>query len=146
MGREIRRVPKNWKHLREVNNHTGEVGYKPMYQGDFGETYKDWNTELPTWYKEYKKWEAGEFKHDKYSKDCKTYEDYAGPPPSPPSPYDYMPKGEWYQLFETVSEGDKLKIKYLDIIDTEDNGKRLIQPTKLTPQKNEKIIGNGKEK
>lgn len=37
-----------------------------------------------------------------------TYTDVAGEPPLAPNPDEYMPKGEWYQLFETISEGSPI--------------------------------------
>lgn len=33
------------------------------------------------------------------------FTDFNGEPPLIPNPDDYMPEGEWYQVFETVSEG-----------------------------------------
>jgi hypothetical protein len=52
---------------------------------------------------------------DIYEKDLRNieagyvlYADYCGEPPALPNPDDYMPTGEWYQLFQTVSEGTPL--------------------------------------
>lgn len=44
----------------------------------------------------------------KWSSGLVYWEDYADPPPSYPNPDHYMPEGDWYQLFETVSEGTPL--------------------------------------
>lgn len=45
---------------------------------------------------------------EKYKTGFCSYEDIVGNIPTYPSPEDYMPTGEWYQLFETVSEGTPL--------------------------------------
>lgn len=44
----------------------------------------------------------------KYITGICTWEDVAGKIPSMPDPDDYMPDGDWYQLYETVSEGTPL--------------------------------------
>lgn len=112
MGREIRRVPENWEHPKRKDEYTGKEGFRPMFQQDFREAYSEFEKDLKEWYREQKAFEKGkEFKlKDKtYSKvNGNTYEDWAGEPPVPPSPYDYMPIGKWYQLFENVSEGTPL--------------------------------------
>ena len=112
MGREIRHVPKNWEHPKRINKWDNKEGFRPMYDHDFKESYLDFEKELKEWYQEQEAFENGkEFKcKDKiYSKvNGNTYEDWSGEPPSPPNPYDYMPSGEWYQLFENVSEGTPL--------------------------------------
>ena len=104
MGREIRRVPINWEHPRKENG-----SYKPLREGNFKTQYSDWEQELKNWYAGHKNFESGKVFSDglrEYSKvKGNTYEDWAGPPPSPPSPYDFLPQGTWYQLFENVSEG-----------------------------------------
>lgn len=41
----------------------------------------------------------------KYQTGSCSYSDLVGEAPRYPDPEDYMPVGEWYQLFETVSEG-----------------------------------------
>ncbi len=103
MGREIRRVPANWEHPQRNDS------YRPLYQNDFDRSYKDWEKELAEWYEEYRAFEKGKvfsYKDKSYSKEAgDTYEDWAGEPPTAPSPYNYMPKGEWWQAFENVSKG-----------------------------------------
>lgn len=114
MGREIRHVSKNWEHPKRINKYNSEEGFRPMYDHDFKESYIDFEKDLKEWYQEYEAFEKGkifELKHknEVYSKaNGNTYEDWAGEPPSPPNPYNYMPTGEWYQLFENVSEGTPL--------------------------------------
>ncbi len=87
MGREIRKVPANWKHPR------GDDGkYIPLYRnsGNFSESDAEWNEGWEKWqaglcenYGEGPKWGPidDEYKSLRYS-------DYAG---SRPSPDDYMP-------------------------------------------------------
>lgn len=112
MGREIRRVPANWEHPRkkcqhspwaggcaEAKNHNGEC-YQPLNDEDF-------DTALTEWLDGYKLWKKGEHPDQKagsYSEDDKYWE-YAG---APPDPEYYRPKwdtADWYQIYETVSEG-----------------------------------------
>jgi hypothetical protein len=76
--------------------------------GSFDERYREWEKELKDWYKEYYEFEGGKKFGEVRKSDGGTYEDWAGDPPSPPNPYDYMPNGAWYQLFENVSEGTPL--------------------------------------
>ena len=112
MGREIRHVPKNWEHPKRINKYDDREGFRPLYQGNFEESYSDFEKELKEWYQEYEAFEKGKTfsSRDKiYSKENgNTYEDWEGEPPNPPNPYDYMPCGKWYQLFENVSEGTPL--------------------------------------
>jgi len=113
VGREIRKVPKKWKHPKEVDKYNGKEGYRPMVDYDFNKSYKEWEKELEDWFKEYDAFEnkGKEFKYKErvYSKkNGDTYEDWAHEPPSPPNPYDFIPEGKWFQLFENVSEGTPL--------------------------------------
>jgi hypothetical protein len=112
MGREIRHVPQNWKHPKTIDKYNGKERFRGMFQRDFKEAYADFEKELKEWYKEREAFENGKvFSYgDKFysKKNGNTYEDWAGEPPTPPNPYDYMPYGKWYQLFETVSEGTPL--------------------------------------
>jgi len=112
MGREIRRVPKNWEHPKRISKYNGEEQFRPMMDWDFEESYADFEKDLKEWYIEQKEFENGkvfEGRDKIYSKaNGNTYEDWAGEPPSPPNPYDYMPEGAWFQLFENVSEGTPL--------------------------------------
>ena len=95
MGREVRRVPKDWEHPKNA-----EGMYIPLSDG-----YKDW---VAGWDKEAADWEAGIFP-DYVSEESKSlsYEEYEGPRPDPE---DYMP--EWdesekthYMMYEDTSEG-----------------------------------------
>ncbi len=105
MGRELRRVPPNWKHPKK-NNRTWktEMVYQPM----FDEPYIDNITE---WIKNHQLWLRGEHP-DQKDKDWDTskYKFYAEYDGGPPDINYYRPDWEkeemtWYQVYETVSEG-----------------------------------------
>jgi hypothetical protein len=96
MGREIRRVPANWEHPKENGK------YKPLYDEDF-------ETAAREWYNNCVAWENGTHKklqeHPKYKNDRPYYWMWAG---NPPDREYYRPKfdnADWYQVYETVSEG-----------------------------------------
>lgn len=83
MGREIRRVPPNWEHPKK---HNGD--YWPLYDKDFKTTLEDWMKI------EYEPW--------------KSHGDINAYIEEPPDPNYFRPKflnSDWYQLYETVSEG-----------------------------------------
>ena len=81
MGREIRRVPANWQHPQENGK------YHPLIDRDFDSALQEWLAEYEAWKKD------------------------PGDEPfteTPPDPEYYRPKfesAEWYQVYETVSEG-----------------------------------------
>jgi hypothetical protein len=101
MGREVRRVPKNWQHPKQKDGR-----YYPLFDGNFKKYFAEW---MEGW----EKWQLGlceqcnkwgqidpEYKQT-------TYSEYEG---SIPSPDDYMP--EWtdeqkthLMMYETCSEG-----------------------------------------
>ena len=106
MGREVRRVPADWKHPE------GKQGYVPIEEGDF-------ESDLKNWKEEYDKWNEGYMKDwdNKTHKDVwvkrtgnaltDAYYEWFG---KRPEKEDYMP--QWteeeathYQMYETVSEG-----------------------------------------
>lgn len=102
MGREIRKVPPNWKHPQRFCPH------KPMCKGPHTDCYYCFQPQLDRsykeacleWYKEaleFKKTETDEFYHE-----------YSGMPPDKRYYINYDPdkiEKPWYQLYETVSEG-----------------------------------------
>lgn len=113
MGREIRRVPANWKHPQKYfpNYILGvqEIDYIPMYDNDADTAFSEWLKEYDKWIAEghdeaIDKYGSGEYpKNQPYTSFCK----WNGPPPDPES---YRPKWDgghatWYQVYETVSEG-----------------------------------------
>ena len=97
MGREVRKVPKNWKHPKKEDGN-----YQPMFEGSFKDDLQEWVNGVNLWLKN---------KHpDQLSGaavDCQHYEDWAG---GCPDSRCYMP--EWlesekthYMMYETTSEG-----------------------------------------
>lgn len=81
MGREIRRVPANWQHPQENGK------YNPLFDKDFDTALQEWLTEYEAWKKD-----PGD---ELFTE-------------TPPNPERYRPKfenAEWYQVYETVSEG-----------------------------------------
>lgn len=105
MGREIRRVPKNWNHPREGNHfqplNDDYVGVLKYYKESVDrfiekmtEVIKKGNTEI----------------YDDIFSSPKSVYEYLNEDSqmNPPDINDYMPEGSWYQLYETVSEGTPL--------------------------------------
>lgn len=101
MGREIRRVPPNWKHPLK-DNASGPRDFQPMLD----ETYDDAAQE---WTRLFMEWESGErervsARHPDLN--IKHFWDWGGPPPDEES---HRPKfteePTWFQVYETVSEG-----------------------------------------
>lgn len=96
MGREVRRVPKDWQHPKRDNG-----SYQPMYDKSFKEAAKEWKDGFAAW-------ERGE-RPDYCTGTSTTYEywEYHG---SPPDAEYYRP--HWndeerthFQMYENVSEG-----------------------------------------
>lgn len=105
MGREVRRVPKDWQHpkKREFSYRTGqyEESYQPMHDRSFAEA-------MDEWYAEWKKWEAGEYSEyvDEDSKKL-PYWEWSAPPPDPAY---YMPQWPAHErthlmMYEDTTEG-----------------------------------------
>lgn len=105
MGREVRRVPKDWQHpkIKRFNylKMREEAVYQPMFDRSFAEAMDDW-------YREWKKWEAGE-RPDYCSEENKNlpYWEWDGPPPDPAY---YMPQWPEHErthlmMYEDTTEG-----------------------------------------
>jgi hypothetical protein len=101
MGREVRRVPKDWQHpkTREYNvlKHCYEERYHPMFDEPFAPKMREW-------FAEWEAWERGEKPAEAVSE---TYVEYAG---GPPRPEYYRP--DWPEesrthlmMYEDTSEG-----------------------------------------
>jgi hypothetical protein len=96
MGREIRRVPPNWKHPTKENG-----CYQPMYDRTFAEAASDWKDGFAAW-------ERGD-RPPYCSEEDKglEYWEYEGAPPENRELYRPYTDAEatWFQVYETVSEG-----------------------------------------
>lgn len=105
MGREIRRVPPNWKHpIAEYCKHRPtctKTCYKPMYEKSYDEACKEWIDE-------FQKWQNGE-RPDYYveGENSKYFWDFHGMPPEQEYYNTFYKKEDatWYQVYQTVSEG-----------------------------------------
>lgn len=101
MGREVRRVPPNWKHPVLLDRGNGNKFLQPMHDKTFQDAAAEWKSNFA-------KWEAGD--RPDYCTDSSRsleYWEYEDAPPSDRAYYRPW-KGEeatWYQLWETVSEG-----------------------------------------
>lgn len=98
MGREIRRIPKDWEHPRDAKGH-----YLPLYN-------QDYETALANWQKEKTEWESPENAEERArvatDYDCHTFEEWHGEAPDLDS---YRPaftdEATHYQIYENVTEG-----------------------------------------
>ncbi len=92
MGREVRRVPKDWEHPRRDNG-----TYQPLYDEDYKTACAEWKERFA--------------KHPESSEAAKyEYWDWDGPPPA-----ESYHRPKWtdaerthWQMYETVSEGTPL--------------------------------------
>lgn len=115
MGREIRRVPPNWKHPQQICEHSPWAGgcstalanneglcYKPLFGRDYAKTAREWLDNAM-------RWDRNEFQeHEDASDKVKHpfYWEWDGPPPDKADYVDYRPEdATWFQVYETVSEG-----------------------------------------
>jgi len=106
MSRAIRHVPKNWEHPKKENG-----SFKPLCDDYIGR--------LEYYQKDVDKFifhmteiiQKGRVKvYDRVFKDVKELYEYEveDGQMKPPDINDYMPNGDWYQLFEEVSKGTPL--------------------------------------
>jgi hypothetical protein len=103
MGREIRRVPANWEHPKTHNG-----SYKPL-RDDYVGSLEYFKEEVDDFIK-YMTEVVQTGKVKIYSTVFRTPEEAyeyltEDGQMNPPEIKDYMPTGDWYQLFENVSEG-----------------------------------------
>lgn len=95
MGREIRRVPKDWEHPK------GKDGrFKPLHNIGYEQSARDWCENMI-------RWNEGSHPDCKQDSDCKFYWDWAGMPPDKEYYRPDWPEGTMvcYQIYESVSEG-----------------------------------------
>lgn len=100
MGREIRMVPKEWKHPTYINPHRGEV-YKPLHEGPFSTALAEWEEAKAKWDRREDPYAEAEY-YERH-----TFEEWHGRRPNPDN---YMP--EWSEeerthlmMYENTSEG-----------------------------------------
>jgi hypothetical protein len=111
MGREIRKVPAKWEHPKRNRYNKENNDFEPLmddyvgslkYYKDSVDNFINYMTEIV---------QKGKVKvYDKVWEDPKQLYTYLTEDDqmSPPDINDYMPSGEWYQLYENVSEGTPL--------------------------------------
>ena len=106
MGREVRRVPKDWEHPKNE-----EGRYIALFDntGSFAESDEEWMEGWEKWQQGLCKQYGEDEKWGPIDPECKhmRYSDYAG---SRPSPDDYMPnwpedKRTHLMMYETTTEG-----------------------------------------
>lgn len=104
MGREIRKVPPNWKHP-ERNQETdryGRGGFQPMFDEEFGPVFSRWLAEFD-------RVRAGNLTNKEREYWPNGLQDWLKDEGFPPDPEYYRPYSDadatWLQLYETVSEG-----------------------------------------
>ncbi len=95
MGREIRRVPKDWVHPTDKDGND-----LPMFDKTYEEAAEEW-------IHEFLQWQAGVHEGQvRYNTSCKYYWEYVGDPPD--KDY-YRPaftsEPTCYQVYQTISEG-----------------------------------------
>ena len=102
MGREVRRVPKDWQHPKDERGRL-----KPLFDG-YSEDVRAWDEGAAMWAKGMvRDWSNGGWKQRGDGVQSETYEEWDG---ERPSRSDYMP--EWpaaerthLMMYETTSEG-----------------------------------------
>lgn len=93
MGREIRRVPPNWKHPQDEKG-----DYISMYDHDY-------ESKAEEWIENFKLWENGEHPAQERNKDIKYFWEWENPPDEETCRPRFCGDPTWYQVYETVSEG-----------------------------------------
>lgn len=98
MGREVRRVPKDWEHPREAQGH-----YKPLYGGSWAKDAAEWDRDNAAW----ERGERPDYWADDGTSETRYFDQWHG---QRPYSGDYMP--DWpheqrthYQAYEITSEG-----------------------------------------
>ena len=94
MGREIRRVPANWEHPKDDDGK-----YKPLLDEDFETKAREWLDNCIAWDNGTHE-DAVEHKND-----CPFFWQWGGDPPDENYCRPRFESAEWYQVYETVSEG-----------------------------------------
>ncbi len=105
MGREIRRVPANYKHPQKLNERTGDMDDASMYDRTFEQATAEWDAE-------WAEWQAGVRpdyfdKTDENDATIAFFSEWHGLRPNDPSEYRQWSDEDatWFQVWQTVSEG-----------------------------------------
>jgi hypothetical protein len=106
MGREVRRVPADWKHpLRDNGTYSdGSPHYQPKISRSYAQALAEWEEGKAAW-------ERGEFPaYASEESKLLTYEEWEGEAPDPDY---YMPEFPYgscthYQMYETCTEGSPI--------------------------------------
>jgi hypothetical protein len=145
MGREVRRVPKEWNHPRDAN---GE--FIPMFNGDNETAANDYARSVVLW-------ECGAHpsQNSEWTREtCRHYWDYSGPPPPEYGErachmFEY-PRDDLthYMLYENTSEGtpenDCPAFATMDeLLDWAADNATTFGHCKTTREGWEKMLGNG---
>lgn len=110
MGREIRRVPKDWVHPKIPRTNK----YEPMLQ-NYAAHLDDYLSEMAHVASNLKKIMTGEPVYafnETFTNAQDYYDEAVGRSFGMPKPQDFMPTGTCYQLYEDVSEGTPLSDVY----------------------------------
>lgn len=131
MGREIRRVPLDWKHptYRDVGKECeyryckeGYICVADRFHPMFNRLFDD---EMEKWYEEWRLWKKGKHPDQKTFPDRAnmTYAEWNGGPPDPA----YYRQRKWaegeathYQMYEDVSEGTPVSPIFASLQELED--------------------------
>ena len=96
MGREVRRVPPNWKHPRyDEGPNTGE--FKSCNDEDYETASKRWEADFASFMRgEHKACEYGSIRH---------FWEWESPPDEETCRPAFTEPATWFQVYQTVSEG-----------------------------------------
>lgn len=109
MSRQVRRVPENWQHPKQVNKYNpDEEQYVPLLDDyvNYLKYYKEYVDEFIQHMTEVIETGSTTIYDNVFTDRKKVYRYLtADGGLRPPKITDFMPSGEWYQLYEEVSEG-----------------------------------------
>lgn len=108
MGREVRRVPANWRHPSDGKYPNGEVRYVPLFDGnDYARRVAEWDEGAAKWADGLRSDYKGGWKPIGDDVKSKSYAEWAG---ERPEAKDYMPlwadaERTHFMMYEDTSEG-----------------------------------------
>ncbi len=123
---EMRLVPVHWEHPKEKGKGTDLMVYNPL-RGDFEEAMQVWESARDLWTANEKTYATtGTFTNldgetEKADPSAvPTWKSYAGEMPTPPEKQDFIPSGEWHQLYETATAGTPLTPPFATTVEIDD--------------------------